>query len=61
MAGRRLQKLIPRMKKVEISRAKFSLRQETFLMIFREWMYEQIFEGVASGVEVLLLVLAWLS
>ncbi|MGB7105112.1 MAG: MBL fold metallo-hydrolase [Candidatus Acidiferrales bacterium] len=44
MAGRRLQKLIPRMKKVEVSRAEILAAPRNFLMIFREWMYERIFE-----------------
>jgi ribonuclease J len=44
MAGRRLQKLIPRMKKVEISRAEILAVPGSFLMMFREWMYERIFE-----------------
>jgi ribonuclease J len=43
-AGRRLQKLIPRMKKVEVSRADILASPERFLMIFREWMYERIFD-----------------
>jgi ribonuclease J len=43
-AGRRLQKLIPRMKKVEVSRAEILAAPSTFLMIFREWMYERIFD-----------------
>ncbi len=44
MAGRRLQKLIPRMNKVKISRAEIEAAPGTFLMIFREWMYERIFD-----------------
>ncbi len=44
MAGRRLQKLIPRMKKVEVSRAEILAAPRNFLMIFREWMYERVFE-----------------
>jgi ribonuclease J len=44
MAGQRLQALIPRMKKVEISRAEILAAPGNFLMIFREWMYERIFE-----------------
>lgn len=44
MAGRRLQKLIPRMKKVEVSRAEILAAPRNFLMIFREWMYERILE-----------------
>jgi ribonuclease J len=44
MAGRRLQKLIPRMNKVKISRAEIETAPGTFLMIFREWMYERIFD-----------------
>jgi ribonuclease J len=44
VAGQRLQALIPRMKKVEISRAEILAAPENFLMIFREWMYERIFE-----------------
>jgi ribonuclease J len=44
-AGRRLQKLIPRIKKVEVSRAEILAAPGKFLMIFREWMYERIFEG----------------
>ena len=43
-AGRRLQKLIPQMKKVEISRAEILVAPGNVLMIFREWMYERIFE-----------------
>ena len=45
MAARRLQKLIPRMKNVEISRAEILAAPGNFLMIFREWMYERLFEG----------------
>jgi ribonuclease J len=45
IAGRRLQKLMPRIKKVEVSRAEILAAPESFLMIFREWMYERIFEG----------------
>jgi ribonuclease J len=44
LAGRRLQKLIPRMKKVGISRAEICATPGNFLMIFREWMYEHIFD-----------------
>ncbi len=44
MAGRRLQKLIPRMKKVQVSRAEILATPGNFMMIFREWMYERIFE-----------------
>jgi ribonuclease J len=44
MAARRLLKLIPRMKKVEISRAEILAAPGNFLMIFREWMYERMFE-----------------
>jgi ribonuclease J len=44
MAARRLQKLIPRMKNVEISRAEILAAPGNFLMIFREWMYERMFE-----------------
>jgi ribonuclease J len=44
MAARRLQKLIPRMKRVEISRAEILAAPGNFLMIFREWMYERMFE-----------------
>jgi ribonuclease J len=44
MAGRRLQELIPRMKKVEVSRTELLSAPENFLMIFREWMYERIFD-----------------
>jgi ribonuclease J len=44
LAGRRLQKLIPRMKKVEISRTDILAAPEHFLMIFREWMYERVFK-----------------
>ena len=44
MAGHRLQKLIHRMKKVEVSRAEILGASGNFLMIFREWMYERIFE-----------------
>jgi ribonuclease J len=44
IAGRRLQKLIPQMKKVEISRVEILAAPGNFLMIFREWMYEQLFE-----------------
>jgi ribonuclease J len=44
MAARRLQKLIPRMKRVEISRAEILAASGNFLMIFREWMYERMFE-----------------
>jgi ribonuclease J len=43
-AGRRLQKLVPRMKKVEVSRAEILAAPGCFLMIFREWMYERVFE-----------------
>jgi len=43
-AGRRLQKLIPRMKNVEISRAEILGAPENFLLSFREWMYERIFQ-----------------
>jgi ribonuclease J len=43
-AGRRLPKLIPLMKKVEISRAELLAAPANFLMIFREWMYERVFE-----------------
>jgi ribonuclease J len=42
-AGRRLPKLIPLMKKVEISCADILALPSNFLMIFREWMYERIF------------------
>jgi ribonuclease J len=45
LAGRRLHKLIPRMKKVEVSRAEIRATPGNFLMIFREWMYERLFEG----------------
>ena len=44
MAARRLKKLIPRMKKVEVSRAEILAAPGKFLMIFREWMYERIFD-----------------
>jgi ribonuclease J len=44
MAARRLQKLVPRMKRVEISRAEILAAPGNFLMIFREWMYERMFE-----------------
>ena len=44
MAARRLQKLIPRMKRVEISCAEILAAPGSFLMIFREWMYERMFE-----------------
>lgn len=47
-AGHRLKKLIPRMKKVEVSLAKLRGAPVNFLMIFREWMYERIFEGDMS-------------
>lgn len=43
-ANRGLQKLIPKMKKVAVSRAEILAAPSNFLMIFREWMYEQIFE-----------------
>jgi ribonuclease J len=43
--GRRyLPKLVPLMKKVGISREEILAAPEKFLMIFREWMYEGIFE-----------------
>jgi ribonuclease J len=45
MASRRLQKLMPRMKKVEVSRTELLSAPGNFLMIFREWMYQQIFDG----------------
>jgi ribonuclease J len=45
LAGRRLHKLIPRMKKVEVSRAEIRATPGNFLMIFRDWMYERLFEG----------------
>ena len=32
------------MKRVEVSRAEIRATPENFLMIFREWMYERIFE-----------------
>jgi ribonuclease J len=44
IAARRLQKLIARMKRVEISRAEILAAPGNFLMIFREWMYERVFE-----------------
>jgi ribonuclease J len=44
IAARRLQKLIARMKRVEISRAEILAAPGNFLMIFREWMYERMFE-----------------
>jgi len=44
-AGRRLQKLLPRMKKVEITLSEILAAPGNFLMIFREWMYERIFES----------------
>jgi ribonuclease J len=43
-AGRRLQKLIPRMKKAAVSRADILAAPAKHLMIFREWMFERIFE-----------------
>lgn len=43
-AGQRLQKLIPRMKKVKISRTEILAAPGNFLMMFREWMYERIFK-----------------
>jgi ribonuclease J len=43
-AGRRLPKLTPLMKKVEISRDDILAAPGNFLMIFREWMYERVFE-----------------
>jgi len=42
--ARRLLKLIPQMKKVAVSYADIKAGPENFLMIFREWMYEQIFD-----------------
>jgi ribonuclease J len=44
MAGLRLQKLIPRMKRRDISRTEILVLPSNFLMIFREWMYERIFK-----------------
>jgi len=44
VAGPRLQALIPRMRKANISRAEILAAPGNFLMIFREWMYERIFE-----------------
>ena len=44
MAARRLKKLIPHMKKAQVSREDILGAPEKFLMIFREWMYEQIFD-----------------
>jgi ribonuclease J len=44
MAGRRLRKLIPRMKKVEISPSEILAAPGNCLVIFREWMYERIFK-----------------
>jgi ribonuclease J len=44
LAGRSLPKLIPLMKKVGISRAEMLVAPGHFLMIFREWMYERIFD-----------------
>jgi ribonuclease J len=43
-AGRRLPRLIPLMKKVEVSRAEILAAPGNFLMIFRKWMYDRIFE-----------------
>ena len=45
-AGRRLQRLIPKMEMVEISFAKINSAPRDFLMIFREWMYQALFDGV---------------
>jgi ribonuclease J len=45
MAAHRLKKLIPHMKKAEVSREDILGAPENFLMIFREWMYEQIFDS----------------
>jgi ribonuclease J len=44
MAGLRLQKLTPRMKRVEIFRADILALPSNFLMVFREWMYERVFQ-----------------
>jgi ribonuclease J len=43
IAAHRLKKLVPRMKKAEVSREEILGAPGNFLMIFREWMYEQIF------------------
>jgi ribonuclease J len=43
-AGRRLPKLIPLMKKVEVSCRDILAAPGNFLVIFRQWMYERIFE-----------------
>ena len=43
-AARRLKKLIPQMKMVEASRSEIVSNPSTYLMIFREWMYERIFD-----------------
>lgn len=43
-AGRRLPKLIPLMKNVELSLAEILATPQNFLMIFREWMYKQVFD-----------------
>jgi ribonuclease J len=44
-AGRRLKKLTPQMRKPEISRAEILTAPESFLMIFRGWMYDRVFNG----------------